>query len=133
MYLEASANFSRKTLGSVAEQLSWTRAMEAPKVPVGVIWQGKLVQRRPGAVRIAVKGDVTALMLDGTLELLDCIFHVILCELCSVVNAFQIKFVRFWIGSVLSCGSLFGFNGPPPMQFRSNSGRNSILNLLNLG
>ena len=54
---------------SVSERLEWTRAADSPKVPVGVIWQGKLVQRRPGAVRIAVKGDVTALMLDGSLEL----------------------------------------------------------------
>jgi TolA-binding protein len=59
----------KPTEPSVAERLSWTRPADSPKVPVSVIWQGKLVQRRPGAVRIQVAGDTTALAVDGSLEL----------------------------------------------------------------
>ncbi len=42
---------------------------ENAKRPYAVIWSGKLVQPRAGAARISVKGYVTALALDGLLEL----------------------------------------------------------------
>ena len=35
----------------------------------GVIWHGKLVQERPGAVRISVRGVTTALALNGKIEM----------------------------------------------------------------
>jgi TolA-binding protein len=60
---------AKPTDSSVAEQLVWTRAADGPKVPVTALWQGKLVQRRPGAVRLNVTGDTTALMIDGKLEM----------------------------------------------------------------
>jgi TolA-binding protein len=53
------------------EQLAWKRAPDAADVqqPFAVVWQGKIVQARSGAARIAVAGNRTALMLDGSLEL----------------------------------------------------------------
>ena len=52
-------------------QLDWIRAEEedSRKRPVAVIWAGKFVQPRPGAVRFEVRGFRTALAIDGNLEL----------------------------------------------------------------
>ncbi|NND96861.1 MAG: hypothetical protein HKN47_05975, partial [Pirellulaceae bacterium] len=36
--------------------------------PIGVLWSGKLVQHRTGAIRILAKGYVTAIAIDGVLE-----------------------------------------------------------------
>ncbi|MDP6557881.1 MAG: tetratricopeptide repeat protein, partial [Pirellulaceae bacterium] len=54
-------------------QLQWTRPEENEEGNrsryVSVIWFGKFVQLRAGAVRFAVRGSRTALALDGQLEL----------------------------------------------------------------
>ncbi len=53
------------------EQLSWslTAEDEDAKKPRAVIWSGKLVQPRSGAIRFAVQGYTTAVMVDKHLEL----------------------------------------------------------------
>lgn len=52
-------------------QLLWTRPEEAenPTKYTSVIWFGKFVQLRAGAVRFVVRGNRTALALDGQLKL----------------------------------------------------------------
>ncbi len=52
-------------------ELRWQRpqADEKSKRPFAVIWHGKLVQQRDGAARIAVQGELTAVTMDGRLEL----------------------------------------------------------------
>ena len=53
-----------------AADLFWTRQPdEKPKRQTAIIWQGKVVQPKAGATRIALTGDVTALWIDGRLEL----------------------------------------------------------------
>lgn len=54
-----------------AEQLSWNRAADAPDAasPHAVLWHGKCVQPRDGAVRFAVAAARSALAIDGSLEL----------------------------------------------------------------
>ncbi len=56
---------------AAAENLLWQRPAEGDTAaaPFTVLWQGKLVQTKNGAVRIAVKGGKTALLVDGILEL----------------------------------------------------------------
>ena len=51
-----------------SETLSWTPPEEGDKAYY-LVWSGKFVQPRDGALRIAVSGLHTALMLDGRLEL----------------------------------------------------------------
>ncbi len=50
------------------DELSWTRLADN-KAPVTLLWQGKVVQPRGGAARFTVRGDVTALMVDGFLAM----------------------------------------------------------------
>lgn len=52
-------------------QLDWKRTTDedSRKRPVAVIWSGKFLQPRPGAVRFEVRGYRTALAIDGSLEL----------------------------------------------------------------
>jgi TolA-binding protein len=54
-----------------AENLLWQRPDEGEDAakPFTVVWQGKFVQAKSGAVRIAVKGGKTAILMDGILEL----------------------------------------------------------------
>jgi len=55
---------------SKAVELIWNRDVdEKPRRQHAVIWHGKVVQPREGAVRILVTGDLTALSVDGKLEL----------------------------------------------------------------
>ena len=52
------------------EELTWTRPEEeGQKKAFGVIWHGKFVQPRDGAVRFLVQGYTTALGINGRLEL----------------------------------------------------------------
>ncbi|HVC96761.1 MAG TPA: tetratricopeptide repeat protein [Pirellulales bacterium] len=53
------------------DQLAWKKADESEqsKQAHAVLWQGKLVQPRAGAARFAVRGSVSALVLDGRLEM----------------------------------------------------------------
>jgi len=54
-----------------ATELSWSIPMGEPDAekPHGVIWNGQLVQKKDGAMRIALTGDVVAVSVDGRLEL----------------------------------------------------------------
>jgi len=54
-----------------ANELLWSKEEESEKskTPYGVIWSGKFVQHRSGALRISVRGYVTALALGETLHL----------------------------------------------------------------
>ncbi|MCZ2340910.1 MAG: tetratricopeptide repeat protein [Bacteroidales bacterium] len=64
-------NTSPTTTGKTAD-LFWTRNPdENPKEAKGVaiVWSGKLVQTKTGAARIHVSGNLTAIMVDGRLEL----------------------------------------------------------------
>ncbi len=56
---------------AAVDQLAWKRAPDAANATqaCGIVWQGKLVQPRSGAARIAVTGNRTAIMIDGSLEL----------------------------------------------------------------
>ena len=53
------------------DNLQWSRPPNTDNAndAFSVIWQGKLVQPKPGAVRMAINGDKTALLIDGRLEL----------------------------------------------------------------
>ncbi len=53
------------------DSLQWSREEESPKqkTPYGVIWSGKLVQHRSGALRISVKGNTTGLAIGNLLHL----------------------------------------------------------------
>lgn len=53
-----------------AEALVWQRTAEAQDAPAPftILWQGKFVQPKTGAVRIHVAGGKTALLVDGILE-----------------------------------------------------------------
>jgi len=52
-------------------ELLWSRPADAEGAqnPYAVIWQGLLVQDRPGAARIAVQANTTAIWIDQSLEL----------------------------------------------------------------
>jgi TolA-binding protein len=63
-----SKNAKPVTEGKAAD-LFWARQPDKGKQPTAVIWQGKVVQTRTGAARFAVTGDVTAVQVDGRLEL----------------------------------------------------------------
>lgn len=54
-----------------AEQLKWVRAAEGEDAAkrFGVVWHGKLVQPRNGAVRLQVNGFKTAIVINGREEL----------------------------------------------------------------
>ena len=65
--VELSKN-GKPTKQAEVDQLSWTRPADN-KAPVTLLWQGKVVQPRAGAVRFTVHGDVTALMVDSVLAL----------------------------------------------------------------
>jgi len=56
---------------AAADALVWQRAVESEDAaqPFTVVWQGKFVQPRSGAIRIQVHGNKTALLADGILEL----------------------------------------------------------------
>jgi len=56
---------------SVADELSWGKEADDPQAaePFAVIWHGKLPQPRTGAVRLQVHGQLTAIAVDGRLEL----------------------------------------------------------------
>ena len=51
--------------------LEWSQEEETPKQnkPYGVIWSGKFVQHRSGALRISVKGYTTGLSIDGVMHI----------------------------------------------------------------
>lgn len=53
------------------DSLQWSKAEELPKqkTPYGVIWSGKLVQHRSGALRISVKGYTTGLAVGDVMHL----------------------------------------------------------------
>ncbi len=52
-----------------AADLFWARQPDdKAKRPTAIVWHGKLVQAKAGAARIAVTGEVTALLVDGRLE-----------------------------------------------------------------
>jgi len=53
------------------DRLDWSLPAEHEdaKKSYGVIWQGKLVQPRSGAARIHVRGSLSAVMVDGLVEL----------------------------------------------------------------
>jgi TolA-binding protein len=54
-----------------ADQLQWVRpeGTEDAEKPYTVLWQGKFIQQKPSAVRFMVRGNTTALQIDGMLEL----------------------------------------------------------------
>ena len=54
-----------------AENIQWQRPADSEDVaqPFAVIWQGKFVQPKSGAVRIQVNGNKTALLVNGVLEM----------------------------------------------------------------
>jgi TolA-binding protein len=53
-----------------AADLFWTRQPdEKAKPATSIVWHGKVVQPKSGAVRFAVQGEKTALMVDGRVEL----------------------------------------------------------------
>ena len=55
-----------------AADLFWSRPPDAGKEdrkPIAVVWSGKLVQPRTGPARFHVSGNLTAVMVDGRLEL----------------------------------------------------------------
>ena len=56
---------------AAAENLAWQRPADGEDVaqPYSVIWQGKFIQPRNGAIRIAVQGNKTAVLVDGIIEL----------------------------------------------------------------
>ena len=56
---------------SAAESIQWQRPADSEDVaqPFSVIWQGKFVQQKSGAIRIVVNGNKTALLADGILEM----------------------------------------------------------------
>jgi len=53
------------------DSLEWSRDEESPKqkTPYGVIWSGKFVQHRSGALRISVKGYTTGLAVGNVMHL----------------------------------------------------------------
>jgi TolA-binding protein len=53
------------------ENLQWKRPEESQDAaqPYAVVWQGKFIQPKSGAVRILVNGGKTAILVDGLLEL----------------------------------------------------------------
>lgn len=55
---------------SAVETLLWQRAADAQDAPApfAILWQGKFVQPKTGAVRIQTLGAKTALLVDGILE-----------------------------------------------------------------
>lgn len=64
-------NTTPTTTGKVAD-LFWTRNPdENPKEAkaTAIVWSGKLVQAKTGAARIHVSGNLTAIMVDGRIEL----------------------------------------------------------------
>lgn len=56
---------------AVADELKWVKEADDEQAaePFAVIWHGKLPQQRTGAIRIQVQGQLTALAVDGRLEL----------------------------------------------------------------
>ena len=56
---------------STPNELAWSLDKDADRAKKahGVLWTGKLVQQRPGSVRIAVSGYVTGLALNGIVEM----------------------------------------------------------------
>lgn len=56
---------------AAAENLTWQRPTEGDDAaqPFAVIWQGKFVQPKSGALRIQVNGNKTALLADGLMEM----------------------------------------------------------------
>ena len=53
------------------DQLNWSKPADAAEAanPYAVVWHGKLPQLRTGAIRLGVKGQVIAIVVDGILEL----------------------------------------------------------------
>jgi TolA-binding protein len=56
---------------AAVEQLNWSKSADAAEAtsPFAVVWSGKLTQQRAGAIRLAAKGQITAIVVDGVLEL----------------------------------------------------------------
>ncbi len=56
---------------TVVESLQWSRPenSENSEAAFAVMWQGKFLQPKPGAVRMLVQGNKTALLINGKLEL----------------------------------------------------------------
>jgi TolA-binding protein len=56
---------------SSVNQLAWSRPEEAEDAdsPFALVWHGKIPQLRSGAIRIAVQGQRTAMVINGRLEL----------------------------------------------------------------
>ncbi|MDP7016020.1 MAG: tetratricopeptide repeat protein [Pirellulaceae bacterium] len=67
------ARNTKPTAESTPESLEWKAADDADEDDAqaarAVIWFGKIVQPEPGAVRLQVRGQKTALAIDGVLEL----------------------------------------------------------------
>ncbi|MBA4186723.1 MAG: hypothetical protein C0467_01770 [Planctomycetaceae bacterium] len=61
---------AKPTTEGKAADLFWTRQPdEKAKPATSIVWHGKLVQPKSGAVRFAVTGEKTAVMVDGRLEM----------------------------------------------------------------
>ena len=50
------------------DELFWEQPEDDSKQPYGILWTGKFVQPRDGALRISVKGFSTAVAVDGVLQ-----------------------------------------------------------------
>ncbi|MCE9567709.1 MAG: tetratricopeptide repeat protein [Planctomycetes bacterium] len=62
-------NAKATTEGNAAD-LFWSRGPDMKvKPPTSIVWHGKIVQPKTGAVRFTVQGEKTALMVDGRLEM----------------------------------------------------------------
>ena len=62
---------SRAEQTSFVDSLAWSQEEESSKqkTPYGVIWSGKFVQHRSGALRISVKGQTTGLAVGSAMHL----------------------------------------------------------------
>ncbi|HTN76222.1 MAG TPA: tetratricopeptide repeat protein, partial [Pirellulaceae bacterium] len=67
-FIKSSKTFAEEP---VAGPLEWKLAAEheEAKKPAGVLWYGQFVQPKSGAIRFNLSGNLTALMLDGNLQL----------------------------------------------------------------
>ncbi|WP_020471070.1 tetratricopeptide repeat protein [Zavarzinella formosa] len=61
---------TKATTEGKAADLFWTRQPDdKAKQPTAIVWHGKVVQPKAGAVRFAISGEATAILVDGRLEL----------------------------------------------------------------
>ncbi|HEX3151825.1 MAG TPA: tetratricopeptide repeat protein [Gemmataceae bacterium] len=61
---------TKATVDAKSADLYWARVPDdKAKRPTAIVWHGKVVQPKSGAARFTVRGEKTALMIDGRLEL----------------------------------------------------------------